>query len=355
MSEIEEQISNNEKSINDIKQKIIRLQSEIKSLTNNRQRTLRLNQIREYKKNLTALTNLNKALLRRIPQPKDSDSDEELEREVEQLMRQEEDNRIRNEEEENRIRSEQQQKKLSDREQEYKSKTGKEYNPLLNTEEVEEEIFRADEEEQQKNLPDPDEYVTLSNDPPIIQSFSKTRRITPSIESISSKNKTKKIRPTPEGIELEDFKKKTPKQVPLEDFEINDEYFKEPVQEKESSKRVPFEIEFEDSNKNTQTPKQVPLEDVEINEVYLKEPEQEKEPSKLLQPLGFTETLKKAKPKKPQKISENKCQYIYEDNTKYFFPSQFPNITKKRPITFALKKGGKRKTRKYVRKNKNPK
>ena len=35
---------------------------------------------------------------------------------------------------------------------------------------------------------------------------------------------------------------------------------------------------------------------------------------------------------------------------KYFYPSQFPNITRIKPIAVTMKKGGKRKSRKNIKK-----
>jgi hypothetical protein len=222
-------------------------------------------------------------------------------------------------EEENIEKTRQQQQNLSEREKSYKNSTGKEYNPLVT---------------------DDDEYVSVSEplDPIPSVSSLKTRRITPPIQSRPSKNKTKKKRPTPEGIELEDLNRNrpTPEQVPLQDdFEINDEY-------------------FPDQNKDlTPTPDQVPLEDVQINDEYFKEPKEEAKSSKSSEKTGFSETLiKPVKANDTPKLNKKVCENIVENGSKMnkaqFFPSEFPKLTRIKPITITVsnKKGGRRKTRK---------
>lgn len=210
MSDIQEQISNNEKLINDMNQNIIRLRNEIKSLISNsrlseservKQKYIRQNAIKNYRTNITALTKTNKALLRQIPQQ----TDEELERELEQLMRQEEENRISNEQ-----------------------------------------------------------------------------------------------------------------KIPIE---------------------IPNDQDVPIANTKSSVSNLIPIgEEKRINLSNIGN-------------IGFTETLKKEKPKEPQKISKNKCPNIFkvgsEVNTTYFFPSQFPKLTRIKSITVSNKKGGKRKTRKY--------
>ena len=77
MSDIQEQISNNEKLINDMNQNIIRLRNEIKSLISNsrlseservKKKYIRENAIKNYRTNITAINKTNKALLRQSAQ-----------------------------------------------------------------------------------------------------------------------------------------------------------------------------------------------------------------------------------------------------------------------------------------------
>lgn len=74
--------------------------------------------------------------------------------------------------------------------------------------------------------------------------------------------------------------------------------------------------------------------------------------------VGFSETLKK-RAKKPEpyiSVDPNICENIFTNGskvtTKYFYPSQIPKITKIKPITVSIKKGGKRKSRKLIKKRK---
>jgi hypothetical protein len=246
-------------------------------------------------------------------------SDEATERDLEELMRSPlADTKAITpdliEEKENETLEEvvkQQQKNLYEREKAYEDKTGKKYNPLVI---------------------DDDEYVSLSEplDPKPSVSFSKTTRKTPTppieIDSTptTEKNKTKKNRPTPEGIELDDLSRirETPEQVPLKNVKIKDEYFQD------------FKKDL------TPTPQQVPLKDeyVEIDEK-----------------TGFSETLVKpsVKAKETPNLDKNVCKNIFENglkvNKSHFFPSEFPKLTRIKPITVSNKKGGKRKTRKNTK------
>jgi hypothetical protein len=81
--------------------------------------------------------------------------------------------------------------------------------------------------------------------------------------------------------------------------------------------------------------------------------------------LGFTETLtpKLNKSNQVVEIDKNTCQNIFINgskmNAKHFYPSEFPKLTKIKPIVFTLKKGGrkkikKRKTKKYQINSVNP-
>ena len=81
------------------------------------------------------------------------------------------------------------------------------------------------------------------------------------------------------------------------------------------------------------------------------------------QPLSFRETLKNPdqQPIAPVKINKEICQNIFmngsKNNKKYVYPSEFPKLTKIKPITVSIKRGGKkgknkRKTRKIIKKYK---
>lgn len=150
----------------------------------------------------------------------------------------------------------------------------------------------------------PSDTISSVVSPPSTTKFalssSKTRRKT---TPIPSKSKTKKKRPTPEGIELQDLRRNRLTPEPKEDL---------------SRKRIT--------------------------------PEEIQEAQKILQPLGFRETLKPSAKIESSKIDKNICQNILTNgtkvNTKYFFPSEFPKITKINPITVTNKKGGQRKSRK---------
>lgn len=74
--------------------------------------------------------------------------------------------------------------------------------------------------------------------------------------------------------------------------------------------------------------------------------------------LGFRETLKKSTkpPVPPLRVNPAICQDIFTNGSKvtkkYFYPSEFPKLTKIKPITVTMKKGGKRnkKSRKLIKK-----
>ena len=77
--------------------------------------------------------------------------------------------------------------------------------------------------------------------------------------------------------------------------------------------------------------------------------------------LGFRETLKMrvSKQKPVSVLNPNICQNIFMNGSKvtkkYFYPSEFPKLTKIKPITLSIKKGGKRKqknsNKRYTRRN----
>jgi len=72
--------------------------------------------------------------------------------------------------------------------------------------------------------------------------------------------------------------------------------------------------------------------------------------------LGFRETLTNPtkQPIPPLQVNPDICQTFFTNgskvNKKYFYPSEFPKLTKIKPITVSMKKGVKRKSRK-LRKN----
>ena len=74
--------------------------------------------------------------------------------------------------------------------------------------------------------------------------------------------------------------------------------------------------------------------------------------------LGFSETLKTKveQSKKLPTLNPNICQNIFVNgskvNKKYFYPSEFPKLTKIKPITVSIKRGGKRKSRKLFKNKK---
>jgi|688.fasta_scaffold99359_2 hypothetical protein len=73
---------------------------------------------------------------------------------------------------------------------------------------------------------------------------------------------------------------------------------------------------------------------------------------------GFTETLKPSEnqAKELSKLDKNICQNIFINgskvNKKYFYPSEFPKLTKIKPITVSNKKGGSKRKRKSLKKRK---
>lgn len=74
--------------------------------------------------------------------------------------------------------------------------------------------------------------------------------------------------------------------------------------------------------------------------------------------LGFTDTLVKPvseiSPASPPKINNDICLDIYKYglkvNNKYYYPSQFPNLTKINPVSHTVKNGGKKRNERKSRK-----
>jgi len=225
-----------------------------------------------------------------------------------------------------------------------------------------------------------------------------------------------------ERLEDLDKKRPTPEQIPLQDFEMNDEYFSEP---KEDFNRTPIVISNEPSpppveeeneedlqkqvqqklhplatdnddaivkvlpqsssskiTRKTPDPGEIEqndpkidlnqgVEGIQMDKVNLNRKQQiskqikefkelleektDPKKSKLFkEQTGFSETLVKpsAKEKETPKLDKNVCKNIFKNGSKVneaqFFPSEFPKLTRINPITITLsnKKGGKRKTRK---------
>jgi hypothetical protein len=79
---------------------------------------------------------------------------------------------------------------------------------------------------------------------------------------------------------------------------------------------------------------------------------------KIKKPVGFTETLKKTNAivqQNPKPLPNSSiCQNIFTDgskiNNKYFYPSEFPKLTKIKPISVLTKKGGRNNKRKTFKK-----
>ncbi len=193
-------------------------------------------------------------------------------------------------EEENRKKEEQQHQNLAEREQIYERKTGKKYNPLV-SDDVETNTDNVGLLNNSPVLEQPSSSEIIPINSATIKSKSSTTK-KKKTNKISNKKKTKKNRSTPDGIELQDLSTK------------------------------PSAPEYVDNTKL----------------------------------LGFRETLVQQPFVETNDNSTNKdiCENIFINsskiNSRYFFPSEFPKITKIKPITFS-KKGGKRKnkTRKFVK------
>jgi len=186
----------------------------------------------------------------------------------------------------NKIKYKQQRKNLRKREKTYKKRTGHVFNPLVTD----------DEDNNTNNIfsPTPQDITPLStlNPSPI------TQQISLPTNSKSNKKTRKKIKipkspPVYEGIEMTDFSK----------------------------------------TKMNITKK--------INKL-----------------VGFTETLKKTNANVEQKTkplpNSTICQNIFingsKTNNKYFYPSEFPKLTKIKPISILTKKGGRNYKRKTFKK-----
>ena len=138
MSDIDIQIENNKRSIEELKQKredLNRQIGDIKERLNKKSITLinamkqiqlRKDQIEKYDLNIGTLEGLNKKLKRAKPKKEDLTPEQQLSEDDEDL---EELNRMI--EEENIKQSQQQQQNLSEREKAYQDTTGKKYNPLV--------------------------------------------------------------------------------------------------------------------------------------------------------------------------------------------------------------------------------
>jgi hypothetical protein len=118
------------------------------------------------------------------------------------------------------------------------------------------------------------------------------------------------------------------------------------------------------TRKKIKTPKTPPVyEGIEMTD-FNKPKISVKNKTRKIQNLGFTETLRQPNANNQQNPkplpNSTICQNIFingsKTNNKYFYPSEFPKLTKIKPITVLTKKGGKnykRKTFKKKYKNKN--
>jgi hypothetical protein len=335
MSEFDKEIEDNEKELKDIQSKIDALGVKYQTLKKRGKLTY------EIKRDIA-----NKRLTyKNILKQKKQENDELLLKQLNELAAQDEVIK--------------QPENLYNREQEYERKTGKKYNPLLDTIEVEDAISRAEEEQnrikaqqqQEKNLSELEQYyegttrkkynpLVIDDDdndnidmsvptPPLVAPSpplytSNMSRNTPSqtltpIEIDANplvNNKTRKNRNTPEEIEMTEFS------------------------------RNPIKIDSNPDVKNKTRKNRNTPEEIEMKEFS-------RSPIINTKNLGFSESIKRKKEdqKKSNTISQNICEYIFINgskvNKKFYCPSQFPKLTRIKSITVSNKKGGKRKTRKY--------
>ena len=82
--------------------------------------------------------------------------------------------------------------------------------------------------------------------------------------------------------------------------------------------------------------------------------EEEKEKENEDNLYGFTETLKKRSQTNIIQINKDVCNPIFMNGSKvtkkYFYPSEFPKLTKIKPITVSMR-GGRRKRKTKTKKN----
>jgi len=110
------------------------------------------------------------------------------------------------------------------------------------------------------------------------------------------------------------------------------------------------ESEAEDDNRSTESMRP------SFSESQFVPPPSPPPPPLNLEKLGFTETLTSLKKKSTTKknLNKNICSNIFMNglnvNTEFFYPSEFPNLTKIKSLPIMNKKGGK-KSRKKTRKN----
>jgi hypothetical protein len=145
----------------------------------------------------------------------------------------------------------------------------------------------------------------------------------------------------------------------ISDIEDDEEPDEEP--EEESDVEEPEVVEEPDVEPDVE-PEEEPEE--EPDDEPDDEPDEEPNnssfsPAPIMNRLGFTETLKR-KPNKSstkKKINPNICPTIFMNNhnanTLYYYPSEFPNLTKIKSVPI-IRKGGKR-TNKRIKNNKSKK
>jgi hypothetical protein len=371
MSEIENQINKLNKSIEEKQNQITTLQTKLRQIPEKERKThpdlKRIIRLKEHIKTLTGQVNTLQQAQRNIDQqrritdilsrrdPKnDSDinetarkmgidldspekTDEELLQELEaeaeaearakaDRERQERARKLFEEESRRQTLSELQQQNLENRKKTYEDKNpGKQWNPLVTDEEKEDENQTEEKE---------DENVILQAPSPIpppmtIQPPTTIQPPIPPPKPPKKQNKTRKIKPTPE-IELQQM-------VP------------DPIRSEDVSTPPEDGIVYDGDNL-------VPEED------YLNPPNSQTTPQIQIRPIpinaGFTETLVQRRFTNigPMIPDLTLCPKILDTgkkvNGKYFFPSQFPNLTKHKPLVIDMSpqvpKGG-RKSRKLMK------
>jgi len=363
MSEIENQINNLNKSIEQYNNDIITLQTNLRQIPEKDRKThpdlKRIVRLKKQIKNLTGQVNTLQQMQREIDQqrritdiinrrdPKnDSDINEtarkmgidldspektdeellqELEAEAEAEARakadRERQERARQLFEEESRRQTLQEENLENRKNIYEGKNpGKQWDPLVTDDNL-------DEEKQDENviLQDP----SLIPPPITIQPPTTIQSPIPPPKPPKKQNKTRKIKPTPE-IELQQM-------VP------------DPIRSEDVSTPPEDGIVYDGDNL-------VPEED------YLNPPNSQTTPQIQIRPIpinaGFTETLvpRRFTNTGPIRPDLTLCPKILDTgkkvNGKYFFPSQFPNLTKHKPLVIDMSpqvpKGG-RKSRKLMK------
>jgi hypothetical protein len=202
-----------------------------------------------------------------------------------------------------KIKYKQQRKNLRKREKSYEKKTGNKYHPLV-----------IDDEDK--------------NDNNLISQDITSQDITPTPENITSENV---VQPTP-LVSLPIVS--PPKLVPTN---------KKTRKTRKIPKSSPVYEGIEMTNFNK--PK-----------ISVKNVKNVKNATRKIQNVGFTETLKQTinVQQKLKSLDPSICKDIFingsKTNNKYFYPSEFPKLTKIKPISVLTKKGGRNNKRKTFKK-----